>query len=334
MSARSTSVPVTSAYRMLEIDRHAPIQDLQALMATTLHIPCEEQCVIRMTASSIEVMDDAAASALTVHDWHLNSGDILLVERLHALVASEGPGLATTTESADEEVCSAPDAATTGENVLAQLPAAPVVVTKRDRSVLVRLFEDAKCQLTISFNLPVDPAVVSVGMVVPDFNRSLRVSRIKTLAHLRTLLAEHVRLPLDGFKIKRSQVGAEIKDGSATLQQLDLIDGSVVFVERGRPMQPDEVLIKLFLYDADKDKKPFSLICELPVRKTVKIDALKQQIVAVRVHGCDWLLWLCESCLFIVSAHPLSACSYESTYSALCGRCRVEQSWSAACAAP
>lgn len=68
--------------------------------------------------------------------------------------------------------------------------------------------------------------------------------------------------------------GAMFKDELKSLRALALVDGSVLWLGRGKPCKPSEFLLDFLLYDPTA-KPPFAPLASLPVDESTRISALK-----------------------------------------------------------
>eukprot|EP01006_Ploeotia_vitrea_P038009 TRINITY_DN66192_c8_g1_i3.p1 TRINITY_DN66192_c8_g1~~TRINITY_DN66192_c8_g1_i3.p1 ORF type:complete len:1232 (+),score=694.70 TRINITY_DN66192_c8_g1_i3:155-3850(+) len=161
------------------------------------------------------------------------------------------------------------------------------------QSPLVALFEFTQCLVKIEFNDP-RPLPSSISSSSNDgdeeakqpdamdgavrFSMSTRLSKNSEMRVLKEQIGAHLRLPVDEFRIKTSQVGKEFKDLSKTLGEAKLTQGSVVFVELGTPLGPNESLVKFFLYRPQRKKMQFKTL-EIPVDRMMLIKDVKQLVV-------------------------------------------------------
>jgi ubiquitin C-terminal hydrolase len=91
---------------------------------------------------------------------------------------------------------------------------------------------------TIRFNDPEAPPN-SFGQI--EFNMKVCIDCNETLTKLKKLIAAELNLPETEFLIKRgSKHGFEMKDLTFKLTQCNLMNNSVLFVEKGRPNNPEE----------------------------------------------------------------------------------------------
>jgi ubiquitin C-terminal hydrolase len=91
---------------------------------------------------------------------------------------------------------------------------------------------------TIRFN---DPEAPPNSFGQTEFNMKVCLDCSETLSKLKSLIAVELKLSEEEFLIKRgSKHGFEMKDLSFKLTQCNLMNSSVLFIEKGRPNHPDE----------------------------------------------------------------------------------------------
>lgn len=100
-------------------------------------------------------------------------------------------------------------------------------------------------RFVLKFNHP-DEEPNAVGQI--DYKYSVVVDSRKPLSVLKCHIASQLQLDVDNFLIKRgSRHGTEMKDLEIRITQSNLINGGVVYVEKGRPSLPDENKLRFFL---------------------------------------------------------------------------------------
>ena len=105
--------------------------------------------------------------------------------------------------------------------------------------------EKEQHRFVLKFNHP-DEEPNAVGQI--DYKFSVVVDSRKPLSVLKKHIAEELHLDEDTFLIKRgSKHGNEMKDLEIRITQSNLINGGVVYVEKGRPSLPDENKLRFFL---------------------------------------------------------------------------------------
>jgi len=142
-----------------------------------------------------------------------------------------------------------------------------------ERSLLIDTFEQSRCQISIEFNHPDE--VENDG--APRYAHSLRISRNQTLAALKRQIAPIIGIPEEEFRLKGSANGLQFKDEAVMLDALHLTDGSIVHVERGRPLKKDEFDIRFYYFNPDKGQLNF--LFTLPIHKMIKTADLKQHLL-------------------------------------------------------
>jgi len=136
----------------------------------------------------------------------------------------------------------------------------------------------------LKFNHP-DEEPNAVGQI--DYKHSVVVDSRKPLSVLKTHIAEQLGLEEDSFLIKRgSRHGNEMKDFEIRITQSNLINGGVVYVEKGRPSRPDENKLRFFLAtDATKDVPDgiwhvFWELADIPISENSTVKRMKEAVCA------------------------------------------------------
>lgn len=146
------------------------------------------------------------------------------------------------------------------------------------QSTVLRFYEQQRCRLSISFNVP--SATSAADVEYPSYNDTVSLSKRKTLAQLKEMISGVVKKPASEFRLRRSAGGQLLKNEEATLEASGLVDASIVHVELGSPLKDDEVLLKFHLYDPDKPPaKAFSPLFDRPVGASVKVSELKDAVL-------------------------------------------------------
>ena len=90
-------------------------------------------------------------------------------------------------------------------------------------SPFLQSFKEIKLRVKLLYNLiPVEP----IQQI--EYNQSLLVLKSDTLSSVRSQIADKLGLNPLSFKIKRCINGVELKDGSLTIESLDLTNESII----------------------------------------------------------------------------------------------------------
>mmetsp|Transcript_7815 Transcript_7815/g.7679 ORF Transcript_7815/g.7679 Transcript_7815/m.7679 type:complete len:306 (-) Transcript_7815:432-1349(-) len=144
------------------------------------------------------------------------------------------------------------------------------------------LLDEEASKFMIKFNHP-DSAANSYGQY--EFKDYVVLHSNKTVGELKALISSKLGIPEAQFIMKRSsKYGSEMKDLSIKLSQANLVQNSLVFIERGVPSKQDELRLVFNLAippkEKDGDGAIFSYIelFELPVQVDTKISELKSLV--------------------------------------------------------
>lgn len=136
----------------------------------------------------------------------------------------------------------------------------------------------------LKFNHP-DEEPNAVGQI--DYKYSVVVDSRKPLSVLKTHIAEQLALEEDFFLIKRgSRHGNEMKDLEIRITQSNLINGGVVYVEKGRPSRPDENKLRFFLATDTTKEVPdgiwhtFWELADIPISENSTVKKMKEAVCA------------------------------------------------------
>jgi len=150
-------------------------------------------------------------------------------------------------------------------------------------SKFARAWEEARLKIHLGYNIPLKEKPDRVS-----FDKLIRISQVEPMRNLKVEIARELGLSVDQFRIKKGTRGKELKDQEKTLEEYGLKDGSIVYLEFGRPAQPDEISFIFRLYDPEKKltdpgrgKKSFCDLIEFPFPKDMTVAALKRAIVEV-----------------------------------------------------
>lgn len=119
-------------------------------------------------------------------------------------------------------------------------------------SKFIKFFEAKLPHLEINFNIPLkhDKKVkITVGSY--KFGEKIEIKPNKSLKELKQAIADHVRIDVDSFIIKKnSHNGIELKNLSETIDKI--CTGNLkIYIEHGCPQKENEVKINLFLCELD-----------------------------------------------------------------------------------
>jgi hypothetical protein len=148
-------------------------------------------------------------------------------------------------------------------------------------SQLLPAFHAARCLIRVHFNTPCAPHVDSRALSAAnvDFCHSVRVPRASSLAELKTCISRELGVPPDSFVTKMNMLAQQWKDDSACLSELNLVDGSVLYLENGRPLKPDEFSLRVYLYQHPREKARFTYLFTLPFARTCLIGRMQTDIL-------------------------------------------------------
>jgi hypothetical protein len=123
------------------------------------------------------------------------------------------------------------------------------IESKDDKFSTKELLEYLKNRITIHFNLPHSRY----------FNQSLVIDKRKRIKDLKSEISEVVKLEMSEFKIfnGKDENGYEFKNYDSQLNQL--INGSSVFIQKGRVLKSDEFSITIFEYEKQDLPKPMPI---------------------------------------------------------------------------
>jgi ubiquitin carboxyl-terminal hydrolase 47 len=118
-----------------------------------------------------------------------------------------------------------------------------------------------------------------------EYRHSVSIPNNKTLQDLKEAIASKLGLSIDEFIIKRSSAnGAEIKETSLKLAQANFMNGSYIFVEKGKPTRPDEYRIIFFQATEPNADEPdgncysFTELFMIPVSAKEVVSEVKRKI--------------------------------------------------------
>lgn len=147
-----------------------------------------------------------------------------------------------------------------------------IEVVKEDDLVcdIMSTFSSAQDSISILVNHPDEPYdLISVPMKRCDTLKLLKDTAIKMLP---------IELEASEVHLKRgTSKGIMLKDESKSLHSLSFVDGSVVWLARGRPCRPNEFLIEFVKY-APTEKPNFSPLLTIPIAESAKIKDVKEML--------------------------------------------------------
>jgi hypothetical protein len=151
-----------------------------------------------------------------------------------------------------------------------------VEIVKEDNGFecdIMNTFASAQDSISICVNHPDEPHdLFSVVMKRCDTLKLLKLNAIEMLSKSEV---SPVQLEESEVNFRRgTSKGTMLKDENKTLHQLSFMDGSVVWLSRGRPCRPDEFVIEFVKYAPD-EKPSFSPLISLPIAEATKISDVK-----------------------------------------------------------
>jgi ubiquitin carboxyl-terminal hydrolase 47 len=151
-----------------------------------------------------------------------------------------------------------------------------------DKSKWVEEIERETRRYKIKFNHP-DQECSFIGQ--SDYSYQVSLDCSQTLTVLKEAIAKELRLPQDKFMMKRgSKYGVELKDMTLKLTQANLLNGSIIHVEKGIPTNPDDCRLQVHLAEIARHSKndgmayDFYELLEIPINSKLDISAVKEAI--------------------------------------------------------
>lgn len=137
---------------------------------------------------------------------------------------------------------------------------------------------------TIRFNHP-DDSIKNFSS--PDCCHSVMIDQQSSLFELKSLISEKIQIPSLEFLMKRgNSQGQEIKDLSLNLIQVNLMNNSLIVIERGAPSSINEFRIQFSLVVKPKSECNKS-VCDIFIGLfELPIDSNKQ-VIDIKYYLCD-----------------------------------------------
>ena len=143
-------------------------------------------------------------------------------------------------------------------------------------------FEKDAFRCKIRFNNPYKDVTSDFGI---EYNQTLWIDSRQSLSDMKAALCKSLDLNSDEVIIKKGgKMGTEIKDLRATVESQNLINGSSIFLEFGRPSKPGEIRVFFMLatkYDPERDNfsHQYEDLCELTIDGALKPSEIKPMLV-------------------------------------------------------
>jgi len=138
----------------------------------------------------------------------------------------------------------------------------------------VRLYDEKRNTAKLSFNHPDRPQFTE------EFG-PVSISKDATVADLKAMLAGILELDLAKLHLCRHQTSPQFKEESATLRQVGLGELCSVFAGHGRPLAPNEIVVRFSLYKKDsKDSEgpKAKLDISIPASTSSSVRSLRQAL--------------------------------------------------------
>jgi hypothetical protein len=68
------------------------------------------------------------------------------------------------------------------------------------------------------------------------------------------ILKDILGLPASEFRLCNGLLAKEFKDENKSLDEAGLYDGSAIFIQKGKPMNVDQLRLRFFLFDENKEQ--------------------------------------------------------------------------------
>ena len=151
----------------------------------------------------------------------------------------------------------------------------------------VEFIEQEARRYTIRFNNPTDPLN---GFSNPEYKYSIVIDQQASLNDLKQLIAKKLDLPVDSFLMKRGgSQSQEVKDLSIKLIQANLMNNSIIFIEKGVPTSANQYRILFSIATSPRATESkancysFLDLFDMPVDATITISEVKS-IVCQRIN--------------------------------------------------
>ena len=142
-------------------------------------------------------------------------------------------------------------------------------------------FEKDTYRCKIRFNNPAKDVKNEVGI---EYDQYVFIDSRQTLQELKNLICKTLNLDPSEVLIKKGgKMGAEIKNLGSTVESQNLVSGSSVFLEFGKPSKPGEIRVFLLLAtkiepEIDNFSHKYEELCELTIDSANKPSEIKPLI--------------------------------------------------------
>ena len=146
----------------------------------------------------------------------------------------------------------------------------------------VEFIEQEARRYTIRFNNPEEPLN---GFSNPDYRHNIVIDQQSTLNDLKQMIAKKLDLPVDKFLMKRGgSQSQEVKDLSIKLIQANLMNNSIIFIEKGVPTSANQYRIIFSIAASPRATESkancysFLDLFDMPVDATIPISDVKSLV--------------------------------------------------------
>lgn len=167
-------------------------------------------------------------------------------------------------------------------------------------------FEKEANKLTIKFN---NPNQISKFISQIEFKENVTIHSQKTIGELKALISGHLNMPDSEFIMKRgSQYGAEMKDLKQKISQVNIMNNSYIYIEKGVPTNPNEIRLVFSVATSPKDTEndgamySFEDPFEISVNINAKIIEIKE-ILCERLRKSNPDISITSECLRLREKH-------------------------------
>lgn len=143
----------------------------------------------------------------------------------------------------------------------------------------IDFIEQEARRYTIRFNHPDEPFT---NFSNPDYKYSVVIDQHCTLLELKQMISKSINIDIEKFLMKRGgPQSQEVKDLSTKLIQANLMNNSIIFIEKGIPTSVNQyrILFSLALTPKDTDSKAscyrFIELFDMPTDATIPISDVK-----------------------------------------------------------
>lgn len=163
------------------------------------------------------------------------------------------------------------------DDVIVEVIDADAGETAAGPSQAVAKFDVSRNVVVVQFNALLKPGEDPKKLMTVDYDLSVIANRRETLGEVKDRIAKALDVdPLD-IHCRRNHNGARLKDETKTLRDLELVDGSILFIGRGACLKPDEHILRVHKYNPGA-KPPFTHLLDTPAGENMKIGALKRRL--------------------------------------------------------